>query len=441
MHKRILIPIVLLLSVLLSAENSRYFENSPFRSKKLDPKTAWKIQGTVTLDTNGENVFSFKYLPDGKSILLGTTDFNLFRIQLKDGSQMWKSPAKMMFQKEYDGPTIFDVSPDGKSFLSIGQTHPDVQASERFLVLRSTELGQIQKSFPVIQSEFHSLTADIDYRYPGEEEAKQREEAELGRNWIMTIDQAVFINGGKRILASYKHNMDGPNFYDRRFIIYDTKSGKILFDYQLTCDPETANWDQPAGFEIGHFQLPFVYSESRKSIILGNAHGRILEITEAVMVKNKNTPLVENKQAGEVIFIPQSESEDLAMRDRQTIRSISISPDNRYLFISAGVETGYIQFHVFDLKIKKEIFKSKEVEPGKIISASNDYIVMGGNHSSNDFYIIHASSGNLVFSNVAEDTVLSTSNFAPNPLVKEVISITGANKISILRPPGPLSPW
>lgn len=441
MHKRIVIPIVLLLSILLSAETSRYFENSPFRSEKVDPKIAWQIQNSLVLDTNGENIFSFQYLPDGKSIILGTTDFNLYRIQLKDGSQIWKANAKMMFQKEYDGPAIFDISPDGKSFLSFGQTDPNIQASERFLVLRSTDNGQIQKSFPVIQSEFHSLTAAIDYRFPGEEEAKQREEAELGMNWIMTIDRAVFIHGGKRILASYKHNMEGPNFYDRRFIIYDTKSGKALLDYQLTCDPETANWDQPAGFEIAHFQLPFVYSENRKSILFGTAHGRIIEITEQTMIKNKNTSLVENKLAGDVLFIPLSESEDLATKDRQTIRSLSISPDNRYLFISAGVESGYIQFHVFDLKIKKEIFISSKVEAGKIISASNDFIVIGGNHSSNDFYIIHASKGTLVFSNVGLESNLSTSNFASNPVGKEVIAVSGGNKISFLRPPGPLTPW
>jgi len=437
----LLIQILILPSLAGDSRHFTFLEDSVYEENSVDPALEWKVQKTIDIDTNRESVFSFKYHPDGKSILVGTTDFNLFRIRLSDGSQIWKTPAKMMFQKEFDGPTIFDVSPEGKNFLTVGQTRPDLQASERFLVLRSTENGRILKSFPVEHSLFHSVTAAIDYRYPGKEEEERRLEAELGKNWIMTIDQAVFIEGGKKILASYKHNMDGPNFYDRRLILYDVNTGSKLNDFQLTCDPKSANWDQPAGFEIAAFQFPYVYSEKKKTILFGTAHGRIHEINESLMSKNMKTPLVENKPAGSVIFTPLSDSNDVEVKDRQTIRSMALSPDGSLLYVSAGIDSGLLQFYVFDMETKKQLFSSSKINAGKMIIPSTDFLAVSGMYGSSKFYIVHTKAGKLVFSSEKEGVSMNASIFSHNPSTKEIAALSGSNQITLLRPDGSLTPW
>lgn len=321
-----------------------------------DPNAAWQIQSRITPEIDGQNIFSILYHSDGKSAIIGTTDFYIYRINLLDGSLIWKVQAKMYYQKEFDGPTIFDVSPDGKTFLSFGQTDPNLQSSERFLVIRSSDNGNITRKFPAEFSVFYSHTADIDYRYPGDESKQNREAAGLSPNWIQTIDSAKYIDGGKRILVSYKHNMDGPHFYDRRLVIYETNSGKKINEYQLTSDPNSADWTQPAGFEIAHLQFPYQYVNKRNTIIYGNAHGRIHEINESIMVQNSNIPLVEEKFAGPIVYIPLSSSPDLETNDRQTIRSLTVSPDGKMLYCSAGIEGGYIQVYGYNLETKKKCF-------------------------------------------------------------------------------------
>ncbi len=407
----------------------------------VDENSRWLIQNPIDLDLDGETIYSLGYHPDGKSILVGTSDFNLFRIRTEDGAKIWKSPAKMMFQKEFDGPEIFDVSLDGKTFLSFDQTNREIQSSERFLVVRSAENGKILKRFPVENSTFHSITAAIDYRYPGPEEEKRRIESELGFNWILTIDKAVFIEGGKKILATYKHNMDGPNFYDRKFIFYETTSSKKLNEYQIISDPATANWDQPAGFEIAHFNLPFVYSEKRKAIIYGNSHGRVILVNETTLQKNKQAPLVENKFVGEILFIPKSDSDELETKDRQSIRSLTLSPDGRYLFLSAGYEQGFIQFHVIDLDLKKEIYKSSKAELGEMKSPSNQYLVASGYKSSNDFFLLDSQEGKILFSSELSDPPIGVRTFSINPKWKEILLLSGANKVTFIRPAGNMNVW
>jgi WD40 repeat protein len=428
--------------MLLAEPKSFHFpEIARLEDNPVEAETAWRVQKTLDINTNGENVFSIKYHPDGKSLIIGTTDFNIFRIRLSDGSQIWKASAKMMFQKEFDGPEIYDVSPDGKYFLSLGQARPEVQASERFLVLRSLDKGQVVKNFPVEQSLFYSERANINYRYPGAEEEQRRIESELGFNWILTIDQATFIEGGKKILASYKHNMEGANFYDRRLVLYDTATGKKLNDFQLTCDPTTANWDQPAGFEIAHIQFPFTYSNKKKTILLGTSHGRIHEVDESTMAKNIKIPLVEKKPAGNVVYIPLSDSEDLATKDRQSVRSIALSPDGRILYVSAGIEGGYIQLYAFDLESKKELFRSTLFDAGKLIAPSNDILVIGGMFSSAKFFIADIKSGHLVFAAENEENYVHPQIFATNPLFKEVAGLRGGNRIAIIRPSVSDFPW
>ncbi len=406
-----------------------------------DTESAWSIYKKISPRIDGQSIYSFKYASDGKSVIVGTSDFNLFRIRLSDGSQIWKTPAKMMYQKEFDGPSIYDVSLDGKYFLSFGQTDPKVQASERFLVLRSADKGDVVRSFAVESSLFYSQSAAIDHRYPGAEEEQSRIEAGLGFPWILTIAEAKFIEGGKKILASYKNNMDGPNFYDRRLIIYDTATGKKLNDFQLTCDKATANWDQPAGFEIAHIQFPFAYSSKKKTLLFGTAHGRIHEIDEMSMSKGMSIPMVENKPSGKVVYTPLSDAEDMEVKDRQTVRSVALSPDNKVAFVSAGTEGGYIQVYAYDLEAKHELFRSSQFDAGTLLAPSSDTLVIGGMFSSARFFIVDVKKGKLIFSADEDENYIHPQIFATNPGQREVAGLNAQGGLSILRPKGNISAW
>ncbi|MGE8720462.1 hypothetical protein ACO2KH_03935 [Leptospira terpstrae] len=409
-------------------------------SNTANPDTSWQIQNRITPEIDGQNIFSILYHTDGKSVIIGTTDFYIYRISLLDGSLIWKVQEKMMYQKEFDGPKIFDSSPDGKTFLSFGQTEPDLQSSERFLVIRSAINGNITKTFAPEFSKFYSVTADIDYRYPGEESKINRDEAGLSPNWIMTIDNAKYIDGGKRILVSYKHNMDGPHFYDRRLVVYDSTSGKKINEFQLTSDPNSADWTQPAGFEIAHHQFPFQYVNKRNTIIYGNAHGRIHEVNESVMVENSIIPLVEEKNAGNIVYIPLSSSPDLETKDRQTIRSVAISPDAKMVYCSAGIEGGYIQVYGYNLESKKEMFRSSFFDAGELISPSNDILVIGGMFSTGIFHIVDTKNGILLFAS-DENNYVHPQIFTVHPKQKEVLALSSGNQLYILRPQGPVTPW
>ncbi|MBM9548308.1 hypothetical protein JWG40_14865 [Leptospira sp. 201903074] len=406
-----------------------------------DPNTAWQIQTRITPEIDGQNIFSIQYHTDGKSVIIGTTNFYIYRISLLDGSLIWKVETKMHYQKEFDGPKIFDVSPDGKTFLSFGQTDPDRQASERYLVVRSSNNGSITKKFPAEFSKFYSITADIDYRYPGYETKINREAAGLSPNWIQTIDSAKYIDSGRKILVSYKHNMDGPHFYDRRFVIYETNSGKKINEFQLTSDPNSADWTQPAGFEIAHYQFPYQYVNKRNTIIYGNAHGRIHEINELILVQNSNIPLVEEKPAGPIVYIPLSSSPDLETKDRQTIRSVTVTPDGKILYCSAGVEAGYIQVYGYNLETKKELFRSSFFDAGELFAPSNDILIIGGLFSSGKFNIVDTKKGILVFASNEDDNYIHPQIFSVHPKLREVLALSSGRELQILRPQGAVSPW
>lgn len=407
----------------------------------VDPNSSWQIQSRISPQIDGQNIFSILYHTDGKSAIIGTTDFYIYRISLLDGSLIWKIQAKMYYQKEFDGPKIFDISPDGKTFLSFGQTDPNEQASERYLVIRSSENGSITKKFGAEFSLFYSITADIDYRFPGEETKQNRKAAGLSPNWILTIDNAKFIEGGKKILVSYKHFMDGPHFYDRRLVIYETNSAKKINEFQLTSDPHSADWTQPAGFEIAHHQFPFQHVNKRNTIIYGNAHGRIHEINESVMVQNSNEPIVEEKSAGPIIYTPLSSSDDLETSDRQTIRSVAITPDGKYLYCSAGIGGGYLQVYGFNLETKKEIFRSSFFDAGELVAPSNDILVVGGFYSSGKFFIVDTKKGILLFASNEENNYINPHLFSVHPKQREVLALSTGNEILILRPRGNIVPW
>ncbi|MCE9599308.1 MAG: hypothetical protein K8S54_15195 [Spirochaetia bacterium] len=405
----------------------------------VDASTAWKIVRRLEPQIQDQNIFSIKYHPDGKSVIIGTTDFFIFRVSLEDGRMLWKTEARMQYQKEFDGPAIYDVSPDGKYFLSFGQTKPDVQASERFLVIRSSDNGSVVKRFPVELSTFYSVTAEKDHRYSATEEA-ERLESGTGFPWILTIADAKFVENGNRIVASYMGNMEGQNFYDRRLIIYDATTQKKINDMQLTADPKTAVWEQPGGFEVGHIQFPFLYNPQKKSLLFGTAHGRIHEIDPSEMLSNNKTPLVENKTAGKVLFTPLSTSGDMAEKDKQTLRYLAYSPDRKTVFASAGTEGGYIQLYAFDYSTRKEIFHSTLFDAGRLLAPSGDILVVGGIFSSGKFLIADVRMGKLVFASQGEEHV-SESIFDTNPAFREVAALVGGNTIALIRPGNSEARW
>lgn len=409
-------------------------------SNAVDAASAWRVAERVKPQIDGQSIYSFKYLPDGQSVIIGTTDFFLFRVRLSDGAQLWKTPAKMMFQKEFDGPSVYDVAPDGRHFLSFGQTEPTVQASERFLVIRSCSDGSVVRAFAPEKSTFYSVRADKDHRYPGAAAAKEQLESR-GAYWLMSIDSARFVDGGRRIVASYKNKMEGPNLYDRRLIIYEA-TGKKAADVQVIADKQTANWDQPAGFEIGHMQLPYAYNARKNSLVVATAHGRVHELDAAAMAQNQRTALAEAKNAGTVIFTALSTSDDMQTKDRQTSRGLALSPDGKTGFVSAGFEGGYIQLYAFDTATRREAFHSTLFDAGTLIAPSGDTLVVGGMFSGAKFLIVDTRAGKLVF--VSEDQseeYVHPSIFDVNPANREVAGLGSNGSLLLIRPRTGLMRW
>ncbi len=441
MRRFLLVASVLGLSLGADSGKLRFPAVNRNGSNAVDAASAWRVAERVRPQIDGQSIYSFRYLPDGQSVIIGTTDFHLFRVRLSDGAQLWKSPAKMMYQKEFDGPAIYDVSPDGRYFLSFGQTEPTVQASERFLVIRSCADGSLVKTFAAEKSTFYSERANKDNRYPGAAAAKEHLDAGLGAFWMMTIDSARFVDGGRRILAAYMHNMDGPHLYDRRLIVHDF-SGKKAADVQIIADKETANWDQPAGFEIGHAQLPFAYNPRKKSLIFGTAHGRVHELDAAAMAQNQRTALSEAKNAGAVIFTPLSTSDDMHTKDRQTSRGLALSPDGKIGFVSAGFEGGYVQLYAFETATRKEIFHSTLFDAGRLIAPSADILVVGGIFSGARFLIADIKAGKLVFVTQDHgDDYVHPAIFDANPASREVAGLSSGNTLLLVRPPTGAVRW
>lgn len=434
MNRSAIIISTILLSLGADSAQLRFPAVSRNGENTADAASAWLVAARIKPQIDGQSIFSFKYLPDGQSVIIGTTDFFIFRVRLSDGAQLWKAPAKMMFQKEFDGPEIYDVSPDGRNFLSAGQTQPDVQASPRFLAMRSCNDGSVVKNFASEHSTLYSKTANKDHRYPGDAAAKEHLDSGLGGYWQMSIDSARFIDGGRRVVASYRNNMDGVHFYDRRLIIYEL-SGRKSADVQVVADKQSANWDQPAGFDIGHFQLPYAYNPRKKSLLFGTAHGRVHEMDATAMAKNQRTALVEEKPAGTVIFTPLSTSDDMQTKDRQSSRGFALSPDGKTGFISAGFEGGYIQLYAFDTASRRELFHSALFDAGRLMAPAADILVVGGMFSGARFLIADIKTGKLVF--VTQDNgdeYVNPSIFDTNPAGREVAGLGVGNTLLLMRP-------
>ncbi|MBL8020287.1 MAG: WD40 repeat domain-containing protein [Leptospirales bacterium] len=439
MRKAITLLFIFSATLLAQSAGLRFPRVERLEDNKVDAAGAWKIVRRVQPQIQDQNIYSFKYHPDGKSVIIGTTDFAIFRISLEDGRMLWKADAKMMYQKEFDGPEIFDVSADGKIFLSTGQSNPEVQASERYLVIRSCANGSIVGRFPVEISSFYSVSAAMDHRYSASEEAERRETG-LGFPWIMTISAATFAENGSRIVASYQGNMTGQHFYDKRIVVYNTAAKAKLSEMQLVADPKTAVWDQPAGFEIAHMQFPYLYNPKNKSILFGTSHGRIHEISSSEMASNAKTALVEDKTAGKVLFTPLSTSSDMAVKDRQTLRYMAFSPDGKTVFASAGTEGGYIQLYAFDYASRKEVFHSTLFDAGRLQAPSGDILVIGGIFSSGKFMIADVRKGTLVFASQGEETV-SPAIFDSNPTFREVAALGSGGAIVLIRPDQSETRW
>src|SRR5262249_12950663 len=154
-------------------------------------------------------------------------DFNIYLFDLRARKIIWKVENKMKYEAEFDGPRLFDVSPDGKTFLTQWQIDPLKQGSERALLMRSLSDGAIVKKFDPEESRFYSVTASVDYRKPSAAVQKERADAGLGKNWVYTVDAARFIENGTQIIVGYQHNMEGPNLYDRSVKIYDAAGKKL----------------------------------------------------------------------------------------------------------------------------------------------------------------------------------------------------------------------
>lgn len=104
-------------SLAIGAQSLAKFPTIPKEGAEVtNPSRSWQIQNTITPEIDGQTIYSIRYHTDGKSAILGTSDFYLYRISLLDGSMLWKTEAKIMYQKEFDGPKYKDQSCARKSF-------------------------------------------------------------------------------------------------------------------------------------------------------------------------------------------------------------------------------------------------------------------------------------------------------------------------------------
>ncbi|WP_244310401.1 hypothetical protein [Leptospira noumeaensis] len=85
----------------------------------VDPNSSWQIQNRISPQIDGQNIFNILYHTDGKSAIIGTSDYYIYRISLLDGSLIWKIQAKMFYQKEFDGPHLFSVHPKQREVLAL----------------------------------------------------------------------------------------------------------------------------------------------------------------------------------------------------------------------------------------------------------------------------------------------------------------------------------
>ena len=127
-------------------------------------------------------------------------------------------------------------------------------------------------------------------------------------------------------------------------------------------------------------------------------------------------------------------------KDRQTSRHLTLSPNGKIAFISAGFEGGYVQLYTFDLGSRREIFHTTLFDAGRLLAPANDTLVVGGIFSGAKFLIADLQAGRLLF--VSEDNsaeYVHPAIFDTNPLTREVAGLGTGATILLLRSPQPSS--
>lgn len=389
-------------------------------------QSKWQIVSRHSVKGLTATVYSFRFLPNGTQAVVATADFRIHLIDLATNGVVWSVFNKMNLEREYDGHTIFDVSPDGAEFLCNGQIDENSRSGERTLFIRSTKDGSVIKSLPAEFSKFYSIEADKDHRYPGKTRAEEHLSTGSGPFWMLTISTAKYIESGAQILTTYQHNMTGPHMYDRRAIVYSRKSLAKLRDFQLVADPAKADFSQPAGFTTGHFWFPVVYSRQKKSTYHGTSFGRVHEMTFAAAQQNQKNPLAEKKNPGQVIFIPLSDSPDMAEKDAQIIRHLSLSASGKTLYVTAGYENYMIQLYGVNTATKKEIFRTPITNVVRTDAMGDSYLIVSGQ----PFYIANTVTGEVEF--VASSATFDSGVIDPHPTQRKILINTSGGEFLIL---------
>lgn len=415
-----------LLITAISAQNTRFPAIPAAINGFNQSQSKWQVVSRHRVAGLDGTVYSFKFLPNGTQAVVATADFRMHLVDLPSNRVVWSVSNRMNLEREFDGNTIYDVSPDGSEFLCNGQIDPESPSGERTLYIRSVKDGSVIKTLPSEFSTFYSVQADKDHRYPGKAKAQEHLDARLGPFWMLAVATAKYIEGGSQILTTWKHNMTGADFYDRRTIIYNRRSLAKLRDYQLVADPKKADFGQPAGFTTGHFWYPVVYNRAKKSTYHGTSFGRVHEMSPAAMQQNHSTALVEKKNPGQVVYIPLSDSPDMAEKDAQIIRHLSLSASGKTLYVTAGYENYLIQLYGLNTATKKEIFRTPIANVVRTDAMGDSYVIVSGQ----PFYIVNTASGEVEF--VASSATFDSGMIDPHPTKQKILVNTSGSEFLIL---------
>ncbi len=418
--------LILFFFTTVSAQNVRFPAIPGAINSFNQSQSKWQILSRHNIGRLDGTVYSFRFMPNGTQAIVATADFRMHLVDLSANQVVWSVSNRMNLEREFDGNTIYDVSPDGGEFLCNGQIDPQSPSGERTLVIRSTKDGSVLKTLASEFSTFNSVQADKDHRYPGKVKAQEHLSAGLGPYWMLAIATAKYIEGGSQILTTWKHNMTGADMYDRRAIIYNRRSLAKLRDYQLVADTQKADFSQPAGFTTGHFWFPVVYNRAKKSTYHGTSFGRVHEMSTQAAQQNQNTVLVEKKNPGQVLFVPLSDSPDMAEKDAQIVRHLSLSASGKTLYVTAGYENYLIQLYGVNTATKKEIFRTPIANVTRTDAMGDKYVIVSGQ----PFYIVNTASGEVEF--VASPATFDSGMIDAHPTKQKILVNTSGGEFLIL---------
>ncbi len=380
-------------------------------------KVCWAVAKEFKIG-NSDEITGFVYTPDGEKIIASTTQGEVYLFNLNTGTTDWKINLKA---NSVGYPLVMDVHPNGSEFLVVFKSENETPIRSIFTL--STKDGKVLRKTKEEESKFFQAGINVDHRKPSPAQIKEREETGLAPYWYLLPVYSKYAKSGSQIISLYTNVMTGPNLYDRVFILHDTKTGKVIWKYQLIADKENFDPEQPAGFKNGLPLPTIVEKKEQNGFYYGTPHARIHILEEKSAKKNESKKDIEEMEAPQVFANPKSSNssyDNLAM----PIRSLDVSEDQKNLWVSAG-EGGEHQVYALNSKTGVENFTSPVFGWGKLrIAPDNTTLAVTGTNAGYSLWIINSNSGKLQFSGF-------DLGFSWNPKYKEAV-IAGTS-LQILR--------